>query len=226
MCPGSWKSGCELLFLLFLVYLVVLSFNILLGCVYTLNIHDIHECSVVCTYMCWCTHTRNGMHTTAHKQHTPCREEPFFLWQVLLKEPVPGGTTHVLPVQHCWYFFVANIQNMPMSRIRVAIGYTNSTPSTQIRANTTTYRITRLVAKAMRRPLFGTSGVTLCLNVFPCATLWPVCPMVVAGSNHFVKTIDAQHQWFHSLCLCLWGPLRLGQTYIAVQNVVTASAWC
>ena len=91
-------------------------------------------------------------------------------------------------------FFVANIQNMPMSRIRVAIGYTNSTPSTQIRANTTTYRITRMVAKTMRRPLFGTSGVTLCLNVFPCATLWPVCPMVVAGSNHFVKTIDAQHQ--------------------------------
>ena len=117
MCPGSWKSGCELLFLLFLVYLVVLSFNILLGCVYTLNIHDIHECSVVCTYMCWCTHTRNGMHTTAHKQHTPCREEPFFYgrccWNNRYREEQP---------MFCQYntvdnFFVANIQNMPMSRI-------------------------------------------------------------------------------------------------------------
>ena len=201
MCPGSWKSGCALLFhVSFCRHTTISSLSgvscsiILLGCVYTLNIHDIHECSVVCTYMCWCTHTRNGAHTTAHKQHTPCREEPFFMAGVVettgtgRNNPCSASTTLLI------IFSSPTFRTCPCRAFRVAIGYTNSTPSTQTRANTTTYRITRLVAKAMRRPLFGTSGVTLCLNVFPCATLWPVCPMVVAGSNHFVKTIDAQHQ--------------------------------
>jgi hypothetical protein len=124
-------------FLLFLVYLVVLSFNILLGCVYTLNIHDIHECSVVCTYMCWCTHTRNGMHTTAHKQHTPCREEPFFMAGVVettgtgRNNPCSASTTLLI------IFSSPTFRTCPCRAFRVAIGYTNSTPSTQIRANTT-----------------------------------------------------------------------------------------
>ena len=126
-------------FLLFLVYLVVLSFNILLGCVYTLNIHDIHECSVVCTYMCWCTHTRNGVHTTAHKQHTPCREEPFFMAGVVERtgtgrnNPCSASTTLLI------IFSSPTFRTCPCRAFRVAIGYTNSTPSTQTRANTTTY---------------------------------------------------------------------------------------
>ena len=182
---------------------------------------------VLCAHTCVGARTHVMGRTQQRTNNTHLVEKnPFFMAGVVettgtgRNNPCSASTTLLI------IFSSPTFRTCPCRAFRVAIGYTNSTPSTQTRANTTTYRITRLVAKAMRRPLFGTSGVTLCLNVFPCATLWPVCPMVVAGSNHFVKTIDAQHQWFHSLCLCLWGPLRLGQTYIAVQNVVTASAWC
>jgi hypothetical protein len=202
MCPGSWKSGCALLFhVSFCRHTTISSLSgvscsiILLGCVYTLNIHDIHECSVVCTYMCWCTHTCNGAHTTAHKQHTPCREEPFFMAGVVettgtgRNNPCSASTTLLI------IFSSPTFRTCPCRAFRVAIGYMNSTPSTQTRANTTTYiSYYSHGGKNNAKTIVWNIRGHLMLECFSLCNLWPVCPMVVAGSNHFVKTIDAQHQ--------------------------------